>query len=166
MGLGMKYAIKAVALGLSLLLVGVCYAQDFDKGLAAYKKKDYTLALREWRPLADQGDADAQSNLGLMYDTGQGVPQNAAEAVKWYRLAADQGNASAQYNLGLMYANGQGVTQDYVKAYEWLSLSVAQGRDNAKDLRDLAAAELTPQDLSKAQAIATKCFESKYKNCE
>ena len=162
----MKNTIKAVALGLSLLLVGVCYAQDFDKGLAAYKKKDYTLALREWRPLAETGDADAQSNLGLMYDTGQGVPQNAAEAVKWYRLAADQGYASAQSNLGVMYANGQGAPQNNVKAYVWWSVSAAQGNEKAKGNRDIVAAKLTPQDLSKAQAIATKCFESKYKNCE
>ncbi len=49
---------------------------------------------------ADQGDADAQLNLGFMYDHGEGVPQNYAEAVRWYRMAADQGNAIAQHNLG------------------------------------------------------------------
>ena len=51
-----------------------------------------------------KGYADAQSNLGIMYDNGNGVPENDAEAVKWYRKAADQGNAKAQYNLGVMYA--------------------------------------------------------------
>jgi TPR repeat protein len=64
-------------------------------------------------PIAEQGDASAQYNLGVMYANGYGVPQDYAEAVRWYRLAAGQGNAKAQYNLGLMYYNGEGVPQDY-----------------------------------------------------
>ncbi|MSO73363.1 MAG: sel1 repeat family protein, partial [Rhodospirillaceae bacterium] len=100
---------KAVALGLSLLLasVSVCSAQDFAKGVAAYNAKDYATALKEWRPLAEQGNASAQYNLGLMYDNGQGVTQDYKEAVRLYGLAAAQGNASAQSNLGLMCGNGQ-----------------------------------------------------------
>ena len=73
----MKNTMKAVALGLSLLLasVSVCYAQDFDKGVAAYLSEDYAIALREWRPLAAQGNANAQHNLGLMYNNGTGVKE-------------------------------------------------------------------------------------------
>tara|TARA_R110000765_G_scaffold324976_2_gene416497 strand:+ start:916 stop:1131 length:216 start_codon:yes stop_codon:yes gene_type:complete len=56
-----------------------------------------------YRLAAEQGDADAQYNLGIMYDTGRGVPENDAEAVRWYRLAAEQGDANAQFNLGGMY---------------------------------------------------------------
>jgi len=80
----MKHSIKSVVLGLSLLLANgsIAYAQDFKKGSEAYKKKDFATALREWRPLAAQGDADAQYNLGLIYDTGQGVTQDFAEALK------------------------------------------------------------------------------------
>ena len=73
---------------------------------------DYSTALQEWKPLADQGDASAQTNLGVMYKFGQGVLQDYAEAVRWYRLAADQGDARAQLSLGVMYANGWGVLQD------------------------------------------------------
>ena len=73
------------------------------------------------RPLADQGDAGAQYNLGVMYDKAHGVPQNYAEALKWYRLAADQGDATAQYNLGFMYDEGQGVPQNYAEAAEVVS---------------------------------------------
>ena len=58
----------------------------------------------------------AQYNLGIMYAKGQGVPQDYAEAVKWYRLAADQGIPTAQNNLGFMYAKGEGVPQDYSEA--------------------------------------------------
>ena len=128
----MKYAIKAVALGLSLLLVGVCYAQDFDKGMAAFDKKDYAAALREWRPLAEKGNANAQNSLGFMYEQGQGVAQDYKEAVKWFRLAAAQGNGSAQNSLGFLYDNGQGVTQDYKEAVKWYRLSAEQGNADAQ----------------------------------
>ena len=65
---------------------------------------------------AEQEDADAQYQLGFMYATGDGVPQDDAKAVRWYRLAADQGRSDAQYNLGYMYSNGEGVPQDDVEA--------------------------------------------------
>jgi len=71
-------------------------AQDFDRGVSAYEAGDYLTALRELRPLAEQGDAVAQNYLGVMYYNGQGVPQNYAEAVRLYRLAAEQGIADAQ----------------------------------------------------------------------
>ena len=67
------------------------------------------------RQAADQGDANAQFNLGVMYDFGEGVPKDDAEAVEWYRLAAEQGYANAQFNLGLMYANGEGVRRTMPK---------------------------------------------------
>ena len=72
---------------------------DFQKGLDAYNAGDYATALREWRPLANRGNARAQNNLGHMYYNGEGVPQDDVEAVKWFRLAADQGNNSAKGNL-------------------------------------------------------------------
>ena len=80
--------------------------------MTAYKSGDYATALREWTPLAKQGNADAQFDLGVMYELGQGVPQDGKTAVKWYRLAAEQGLADAQFNLGVMYAEGRGVPQD------------------------------------------------------
>ena len=74
------------------LLVGTpAFSADFQKGSAAYQSGDYATALREWTPLAKQGDADAQYNLGIMYDKGQGVPQNYKTAVKWWKRAAEQG---------------------------------------------------------------------------
>ena len=74
------------------LLVGIpAFSADFQKGSAAYQSGDYATALHEWTPLAKQGDADAQYNLGIMYDKGQGVPQNYKTAVKWWKRAAEQG---------------------------------------------------------------------------
>ena len=83
-------------------------------------------------PRADQGYAGAQNNLGLMYDNGEGVPQDDAEAVRWYRLAADQGTAAAQFNLGLMYDNGEGVPEDDAEAVRWYHLAADQGYAGAQ----------------------------------
>ena len=110
------------------LLVGYSGSSaDFQKGLDAYHKRDYATALREWRPLAEQGSALAQFNLGFMYDQGEGIPKDDKEAVKWYRLAAEQGNAAAQGNLGLMYDQGKGVPKDDKEAVKWYRLAAEQG---------------------------------------
>jgi hypothetical protein len=69
-------------------------AADFQKGLAAAQSGDYATALKEWEPLAEQGDASVQYNLGVMYEGGLGIPQDYANAVKWYTLAAEQGPKS------------------------------------------------------------------------
>ena len=94
--------------------------------------QNYAEAVKWYRLAADQGDAGAQYNLGVMYDQGRGVPQNYAEAVKWYRLAADQGDAIAQYNLGVMYDKGQGVPQNYAEAVKWYRLAADQGYAGAQ----------------------------------
>jgi hypothetical protein len=83
--------------------------------------------LREWTPLAEQGNAYAQTSLGMMYYNGIGVPEDDKTAVKWYRLAAEQGVADAQYNLGYMYENGKGISQDDKTAVKWYTLAVEQG---------------------------------------
>ena len=88
--------------------------------------------LAETRKKAEQGDAAAQFNLGLMYADGDGVPKDAVEAVKWYRKAAEQGNADAQFNLGLMYDNGKRVPKDAVEAVKWYRKAAEQGNANAQ----------------------------------
>ena len=79
--------------------------------------------LRQLMERAEQGDAIAQSNLGVMYANGEGVTQDYEKAVEWYQKAAQQGFANAQYNLGVMYEHSKGVTQDYEKAVEWYQKS-------------------------------------------
>ena len=76
---------------------------------------------------AEQGDAYAQSNLGLMYANGQGVEQDYAKAFEWWQKAAEQGDAYAQSNLGVMYEKGLGVEQDYAKAVEFYTKAAEQG---------------------------------------
>ena len=88
---------------MTLALAGCIFETDVEKGITAYENKEYATALKLFRPLADDGDPEAQYYLGQMYENGQGVPTNKARAVVFYTLAIDQGNAEAQHNLGLMY---------------------------------------------------------------
>jgi len=82
------------ALVVFLSLATPASAEPFEDGLAAYHGGDYETALRLMRPLAEQGYAKVQYNLGVLYEKGQGVPQDYKEAMKWFRLAAEQDNAS------------------------------------------------------------------------
>ncbi|CEZ21395.1 tetratricopeptide repeat protein [Neisseria meningitidis] len=88
---------------------------------------------RENLQAAEQGDADAQNNLGAMYAEGQGVRQDDTEAVRWFRQAADQGLAQAQFNLGAMYYKGHGVRQDRALAQEWLWKACQNGNQDGCD---------------------------------
>ena len=121
--------------------------------------------MRNWEPLAKQGNADAQYNLGVMYEKGQGVPENDKTAVKWYKLAAEQGVADAQTSLGVMYGKGRGVPHDYVRAHMWYNLAASQGDKNATENRDIVAKKMTPADVSKAKDLARECVKKNYKGC-
>jgi hypothetical protein len=86
-----------------------------------------SIAFQQTKARAEKGEAAAQSQLGLMYDLGQGVAQDYAEAARWLGKAAEQGNADAQFVLGLHYQNGDGVRQDYAEAVKWLRKAAEQG---------------------------------------
>ena len=102
------------------------------KGEEYYIAKQYAKAVEWYRIAAEQGYADAQCNIGHMYDMGEGVTQDDAEAVRWYRKAAEQGNAYAQCYLGDMYKYGQGVTQDDAEAVRWYRKAAEQGNADAQ----------------------------------
>ena len=142
-----------ILVGLGFMLAAPTWA-DYQAGVDAYERGDYETALKEWRPLANQGLAVAQNNLGWMYDQGEGVAQNYAEAMKWYRLAADQGLAAAQNNLGAMYINGEGVRRNYVQGYMWLSLAAKQGYKRAVLPQGQLERGMTPDELAEAQRLA------------
>ena len=101
---------------LVLMLPVLSFGSEEDKRL-----------FEEQQVLAEQGVANAQYSLGLMYDNGRGVPEDDKEAVKWYRKAAEQGYAKAQYNLGAMYFLGMGVPKDDKEAVKWWRLAAEQG---------------------------------------
>ena len=110
-------------------------------GYQSYLKGDYEAAFREWLPLAELGDVEAQYNLGVMYDEGAGVEQDLAIAADWYRKAAEQGFIDAQTNLGTMYYYGQGVPCDYHEAAKWFQLAADQGDSEASSYLDKIPAE-------------------------
>ena len=119
---------KTFALTIAWVLIsGPLSWADFRLGEDAYLAQDYETAMREWAPLAAQGNAEAQNMVGYMYRWGQGVAQDFETARYWYRLAADQGHQSAQNNLGLLYRYGLGVPKDYAKAFRWFLRAAEQG---------------------------------------
>jgi uncharacterized protein len=103
-----------------------------DAAHAAYQKGDHASALRRLRPAAEQGDARAQSLLGLIHYMGRGGLRDDAEAVRWSRLAAAQGDAAALFRLGLMYSEGHGVPQDHAEAAKWYHLAAERGYAQAQ----------------------------------
>src|SRR3990170_2456211 len=161
-----KGTYRYLAVGLLILLFHISMAASgfggqFEDDTAAYERGDYATAFRLMKPLAGKGDAKAQHNLGVMYDKGQGVPQNYTEAVKWYRRAAEQGLPEAQFNLGSMYYNGQGVPQDYILAHMWLNLaasrypaSVKKDLNDAVNYRGIVDSLMTPAQIAEAERLA------------
>jgi hypothetical protein len=155
---------------LALGFGGRAIAGPMEDGQAAYDRGDFTTAHELWRPLAEQGLARAQNNLGVMYENGKGVRQDIDEALKWYRLAAEQGYAGAQNNLGLIYALGRAVPRDPLRAHMWLNLAASSlsgdvGKTVAES-RDVVASSMTPQQIAESTEMARKCREANYKQCE
>jgi TPR repeat protein len=115
----------------AVLLVLACEtgaaADSIEEAKSALDRGDYAVAVQLLRPLAEQGNASAQSKLGWLYAYGHGVPLDAEEARTWFRRAAEQRHAEAQHSLGLMYRDGQGVPQDYQEALKWFRLAAEQG---------------------------------------
>ena len=145
--------LKRLLLAFSLCcLVATANAAPFDDAVAAHGRGDYAQAFKLFSPLAEQGDAPAQYNIGFMYYNGQGVTQSYQEALKWFRLAAAQGFASAQNNIGWMYLKGYGVTQDHQEALKLFRLAAAQGDataiENLKHPEIVAAAQLQQNQQS------------------
>ncbi len=143
-------------LAVVVVLVAAPAWADFEAGWEASRRGDYATALKEWRPLAEQGNAEAQLFLGDIYLNGLGVSQDYAQAIRWYRRAAKQGNDWAQNNLGGMYFKGQGVPKDYVQAYLWFNLAAAQGMEVARKSRDVVAEKMTPAQLAEAHRLASE----------
>lgn len=113
--------------GFSSFLSLSAFGQSLDEGIAARDRGDYEAALQNWRPLAEQGDALAQFNMGNMYGHGLGVEPDASTAFYWFHQAAEQGHVEAQSYVGGFYLAGIGVPQDYDEALYWLHQAAEQG---------------------------------------
>lgn len=107
-------------------------ADEFDKGMSFYEAGNFEEAAKFIAQAAEQGNADAQHILGVMHQTGRGMPQDNAGAVEWYRKAALQGQVIAQLNLGVMYDQGQGIPRDHAQAAKWFRMAAQQGNADAQ----------------------------------
>jgi uncharacterized protein len=112
---------------------------------------------------AEKGNVKAEAQLGWMFATGRGVPQDFAKAAKWYYRAAIRGYGWAQFELGMLYNKGQGVPCDYVLSYMWLNLSASQAVGDDRDfkvrMRDAVASKLTPAEVAEAQHMALAWYK-------
>jgi tetratricopeptide (TPR) repeat protein len=132
-------------------------AEPFAGAVDAYLRGDFATTIRLMRPLADQGDANAQFILAGAYYAGK----NYTDAIQWYRRAADQGHADAQSQLGEMYLAGQGVPQSYVQARLWFGLAAinptsdGKSRNEAVHNRDLIARKMTAAQIAEAESLAS-----------
>jgi len=133
---------------------------DSQRARAAVGRGDFVTAARLLPPLAERGNARAQTMLGFLYETGQGVPQAYDAASYWYRRAAEQGDTTAQYLLGLAYDNGHGVPKDDVAAYKWLDLAAARApkrmREQFGRLRNAVASKMSRDQIATAQWYALR----------
>lgn len=117
-------------------------------------RRPHPLSLPDLQKLANQGDPDAQYQMGILYHNGEGVPQSDTMAVEWFQRAANQGYAGSQSTLGAYYEAGRGVPQDFSKAYFWSVLAVAQGDENSKFRMQDLAARMTPAQVAQARQQA------------
>jgi len=152
-----------------LLTAGTVWADPFEDATAANKRGDYATALKAFQSLAAQGNAEAQTNIGMLYANGQGVPQDYSQARQWYEKAAAQGNPMAQNNLAELYYAGLGVPQDDVRAYMWVNLAAVHmtgdEQKQAAENRDDVARRMTPAQIAEAKRLTQQCLARKFKGC-
>ncbi|MGH8584589.1 MAG: tetratricopeptide repeat protein [Gammaproteobacteria bacterium] len=118
--------------GLLCLCFSITGYADLNSGVDAYKRGDYATALASLRPLAEQGNVDAQFHLGLMYANGHGVPEDRQRAAEWFDKAVGKFDASAPFNIGVMYYEGKGVAKDRKIAAEWFYKAAELGDSEAQ----------------------------------
>ena len=119
---------------MGLLCLPASALAGFDEGKAAFESEDYSVALREFRPLAEEGHGGAQFYLGTCFAKGFGVERDNNEAAKWYIKSAEQGDMDSQYAIGFMYFKGHGVNKNYLAGFQWNILAALQGQKKAENL--------------------------------
>lgn len=128
---GKKKTITLLLSASLALLLSTSALATVEEGEAAFDRGDFATAFKEFKTWAEKGDWQAQSNLGSLYEQGQGVAADEAESVKWYQKAADQGHAGAQRVMGVRYVKGEmGVEKDIKKGLKLLKKSA--NNDNVK----------------------------------
>ncbi len=120
----------------SLFLVAVLAAlpalADYDAGVMAYSRGDFAAARAEWEPLAEEGHARSQLQLGSMYANGHGVVINLPKAFEYFLAAAEQGLGEAQHAVAFSYRVGNGVPRNQDEAAKWYLLAADAGVKDAQ----------------------------------
>ena len=139
---------------ISVLIPPSILAQQdrFESGLASKDRGHYATALRAWLPMAESGNAEAQNNVGYMYEEGLGVPQNYLLAMNWYRQAADGGLSEAQHNMGMLYHHGYGVAENLGEAFRWFKMAADQDLAESEYMLGLAYENGEGTELNYAEA--------------
>lgn len=147
-----------LALMLAGAAAGPLYAQSVKAGIEAWQKADYSGAVAIWRPLADNGDADAAFNLGQAYRLGRGLQQDMAAAQGWYEVAARKGHVDAQATLGLMLFQ----TGNQTGGLRWLRMAASKGEPRAMLIYGTALfnGDGTPRDPLLGYLYVTRAAES------
>lgn len=147
-------------------LVDVMKPKEMDSNtqLAEISADKRTFRTQLYYKRAQNGDADAQYQLGLAYLNGNDTIQDFEEAAKWFELAAESNHALAQYQLGLIYKTGLGTEPDLEKSYMWLNISAAAGIDMAALARNEVIHSLSPEQVIQAQRASREQLQSKKKD--
>jgi hypothetical protein len=151
--LGLAVAVVAMVVG---YLVGPLVEKRWADSLPASQPhvQPQAKSLADLQKLADQGDAEAQYQMGVRYDEGESLPKNDTQAVQWFQRAAEQGHVDAQAHLGAYYWAGRGVHEDLSKAYMWSMIALAGGDENSKSRLEGLASQMTRAQVSAARQQA------------
>ena len=128
-------------------------------------EKNYELALEWFTRAAQQGNAECQYNLGVIYFFGRGVNRNYKTAFKWFREAASQKVVAAQYGLAFMYQNGLGVPKDHLRAYLWSSFAAEEGQLQAKEMLTKLNTSMTESQFVEAEGLVRGCRHKSFEGC-
>jgi TPR repeat protein len=163
---GREASVMALCLGLIATAPSPGFAQDTPEATgpaegAAPGEVPVGLLMR-----AGGGDPLAQQDVAYLYEQGQGVLQDFAEAARWYRLSAEQGEAFAQRALGALYQDGRGVAQDNILAHMWFNIASAAGDREAEGARERLARRMTAEEVNEAHRLARLCLESGFAECD
>ena len=153
--------IRILFIYLIFLIPFIAVGSEFESGLEAYYQGDYATAIFYWSSLAENGDPEAQFNIGSLYMRGEGFNQDEGKATRWFKLAAEQGNVFAQNELGYIHYIGKGI----LRAYMWWDIAAQRGNKEAEINKNFIAAKMNGPDVLRAKKMTKRCLKNKYKNC-
>jgi len=149
---------------LTVVLLAVSpVSADFQAALDAYNSGDFETAHGEWLPLAENGSAAAQFNIGMMFERGEGREQDLPKAAEWYLRAAENDFARAQFRLGEMFEAGQGLEQDLVQARKWFAIATEAHYRGARKRMKKIAKEMTAHEISLGDMWAREYVKARKK---